>query len=75
MNSFLEYMNHYIDINEIKAVATITIIFLLSYGISKIIMYFADKHYKEVIKPTFEKHKRGKKLTEKESRIIEKYSI
>lgn len=75
MNNFYDYISYYIDVNELKAFFTITIIFLISYGISKMIMYFADKYYNKVIEPTFDKYRRGEKLTDKESRIIEKYKV
>ena len=73
MNTFYEYMCYYIDFSEIQAVLTFISIFIISYFISKVIMYFADKYYNLIIEPTFEKYKKGKILTDKEKRIIEKY--
>ena len=73
MNTFYEYMSYYIDFSEIQAVLVVIIIFIISYVISKVIMYFADKYYNLIIEPTFEKYKKGKILTDKEKRIIEKY--
>ena len=75
MNNFYEYMNHFIDFGEIQALFILVIIFFASYGISKVIMYFADKYYKEVIEKTFEKEKQGESLTDRERKIIEKYKI
>ena len=73
MNTFYEYMSYYMDFSEIQAVLVVIIIFIISYVISKVIMYFADKYYNLIIEPTFEKYKKGKILTDKEKRIIEKY--
>lgn len=73
--SFNEYMSQFIDINEIKAVFILALILFISYAISKVLMYFADRYFIQVIEPTFNKYKKGEKLSQKESRIIEKYKV
>lgn len=73
--SFNEYMSQFVDIEEIKAVFLIALIFIVSYAISKVIMYYADKYYSKVIEPTFNKYKRGEELSEKEKQIIERYKV
>lgn len=75
MNTFYEYISYYIDFSEIQAILLITSIFIISYVISKVIMYFADKYYNQIIEPAFEKYKKGEILTDKEKRIIEKYRV
>lgn len=67
-NEFINYMEKYIDFEEVKAVAYITLLVILAI----IISLQVEKYYESLFQ-AYQKEINGKDLTKKEMKKAEKY--